>query len=46
VGHVCDVYLEFVVAAIDLLDGDGVVEVARRFAVDRDDGESAEVAPL
>ena len=46
VGHVRDVYLQFVVAALDLPDGDGVVEVAGGFAVDGHDRESAEIAPL
>jgi hypothetical protein len=36
VGHVRYVDLEFVVAVFGLPYGDGVVEVARGFAVDRD----------
>ena len=39
VGHVRDVYLQFVVAIFDLPDGDRVVEVAGSLAVDSDDRE-------
>src|ERR1700677_115030 len=46
VGHVRDMYLQFVVAALDLTDGDCVVEVARGFAVYRDNRESPEILSL
>ncbi len=43
-GHVGDVDLEFVAGAVGALaDENGVVEVARGFAVDGDDGQRAEV---
>ena len=46
VGHVGDMYLEFVVPALNLTNSDGIVEVAGGFAVDGDDREIAEITPL
>ena len=43
-GDVGDVDLQLEVAVVEAADGDGIVEVARGFAVDGDDGEIAEVA--
>ncbi len=45
-GHVGDVDLQFVVAVFELPDVDGVVEIARGFAVDGDDGKVAVVAAM
>ena len=45
-GNVGDVDLQFVVAVFELADVDGVVEIARGFSVDGDDGELAVVAAM
>src|ERR1019366_624149 len=45
-GDVGDVDLQFVVAVLELPDVDGVVEIARGFAVDGDDGKLAVVAAV
>jgi hypothetical protein len=45
VGDVGDVYLEFVVATVNLTDSDGIVEVAGGLSVDGDDWEIAEITP-
>ncbi len=44
VGDVGNVHLKLEVTVVEEADGDGVVEVARGFAVDGHDGELAEVA--
>ncbi len=46
VGHVGDMYLEFVVPALDLPDSDGIVEVTGGLTVDGDDRKSAKITPL
>ena len=44
-GHVRDVHLKEPATVVAALDVNGVVEVARGFAVDGDDGEFAEIFP-
>ena len=46
VGHVGDVHLQLKVAVLQMLHDHRVVEIARRLAVDGDDGQGAEVAPF
>ncbi len=46
VRHVGDVDLQFEVAVRHAAHGDGIVEVARGFAVDGDDGQRAIIAPM
>src|ERR1017187_904087 len=45
-GDVGDVDLQFIVAVFELADVDGVVEIARGFAIDGDDGKLAVVAAV
>ena len=35
-GHIGDVHLQFEVAVFEMADGDRIIEIARRFAVDGD----------
>ena len=44
VRHVGDVHLQLAVAVRQRADVNGVVEIARRFAVNGDDGQVAEIA--
>ena len=44
--YVGDVDLQFVVAVFELADVDGIVEIARGFSVDGDDGKVAVVAAV
>ena len=46
VGHVGDVDLQFEVAVLQMLHEHRIVEIARRFSVDGDNRQGAEVAPL
>jgi len=41
--HVGDVDLQFIVAVLQLADSDSIVEIASRFAVDGDNGQTAVV---
>ena len=43
--HVGDVHLQREVAVRQLVHQHGIVEIARRLAVDRNDGQSAKIAP-
>ena len=46
VGHVGDVHLQLKVAVLQVLHDHRVVEIARGFSIDGDNGQGAEVAPL
>jgi hypothetical protein len=44
--YIGNVHLQFKIAVVQATHGNGIVEIARRFAVNGDNGQAAVVAPM